>query len=281
MTTTALATTGTQAIEASDPYAPKGFEDAWRYAKIIVASKLAPALTSPEQAFLVLATGHELGLTAMQSIRSIHIVEGRPCLSADLIVALALNSGKAEYFTELEATDKGATWETKRKGSSAVRTSFSIEDAKRAGLAGRTTWQKYPAVMLSHRAAAMLARKVYPDVVIGLYDPDELVEPIRSAPRQEHTAPRKVAAVVEVQEAEFVEEPSGPGIASTAPDFERMIADAESLEQLEDVAKSIAASVTKTDPKRIALLKAYAARKKALTEELPPSDVNGFVEGAA
>ena len=277
--TTALATVQTPAIVAVDPYAPKDFDRAWQLAEIVVASKLAPALTSPEQAFLVLATGHELGLTAMQSIRSIHIVDGKPCLSADLIVALVLKSGKCEFFNEIESSDKSATWTTKRVNGAETRATFTIDDAKRAGLNGKQNWQKYPAVMLSHRAAAMLARKVYPDVMIGLYDPEELEQPMQTRPTPTVRESPKAATVPEVQDAVFEE---GPGLKSTEPDFAKAIADAENIEQLDDVAQAIAASVTKADPRRPALLKAYAARKKALEHELPKSDTNGFVdEGAA
>lgn len=55
-----------------------------------------------------------------------------------------------------------------------MRRVWTMGDAKRAGITGKGTWAAYPAAMLRHRCAADLAREVYPDVLLGLYDPEEL-----------------------------------------------------------------------------------------------------------
>ena len=180
MNNTALATTKTTAI---DPYNPGNFQEAWRLAEIVSAARLAPGIATPEQALLILALGSDLGLSPMQSIRGIHIIEGRPCPSADCLAACVLRSGLAEYFSEVETTETVSTWETKRKSEAKPRRySFSIEDAKRAGLTNRgkdpsqNNWNKYPKRMLSARAKAFLVRDVYPDLTLGLYTPDEISE---------------------------------------------------------------------------------------------------------
>ena len=180
MNNTALATTKTTAI---DPYNPGNFSEAWRLAEIVAAARLAPGIATPEQALMILALGADLGLSSMQSIRGIHIIEGRPCPSADCLAACVLRSGLAEYFTEVETTEQLSTWETKRKNEAKPRRyTFSIEDAKRAGLTNRgkdpsqNNWNKYPKRMLSARAKAFLVRDVYPDLALGLYTPDEIAE---------------------------------------------------------------------------------------------------------
>ena len=180
MNNTALATTKTTSI---DPYNPGNFSEAWRLAEIVAAARLSPGIATPEQALLILALGSDLGLSSMQSIRGIHIIEGRPCPSADCLAACVLRSGLAEYFTEIETTEASSTWETKRKNEAKPRRyTFSIEDAKRAGLLNRgkdpsqNNWNKYTKRMLSARAKAFLVRDVYPDLTLGLYTPDEISE---------------------------------------------------------------------------------------------------------
>ncbi|HBU30644.1 MAG TPA: hypothetical protein DEB56_14720 [Thiobacillus sp.] len=171
-----LATIQQTTALAADPYAPDTFDRAMVVAENIAKSRLF-GITSREAAFVILATGHELGLSPMQSLRGIHIIEGKPSPSADAIHAVVLNSGLAEYFREVETTADHSTWETKRKGSKPVTCTFNLSDAKRANLVKPNgNWEKYPQRMLKARAKAFLARDVYPDLLLGLYIPDELTE---------------------------------------------------------------------------------------------------------
>lgn len=155
-------------------------DDAERLARIAVASGLT-ALRRPEEAAVILLTGRELGLAPMQSLRGIHVVQGRPVLSADLMVAIVRRSGLCASWRTVESTPETCTIETRREGETeAARKTWTMADAARAGLTAKGgNWKAYPTQMLRHRCAADLAREVYPDVVLGLYDPDELgaVEP--------------------------------------------------------------------------------------------------------
>jgi hypothetical protein len=118
---------------AIDPYQPGNFEAAWQLAQIVAKSRLAPNIQTPEQALVVLATGHELGLSSMQSLRGIHVIEGRPSPSADTLVAVVLRSGLASFFREVETTDPSSTWETQRVGDPATRRgTFTLAEAQQA-----------------------------------------------------------------------------------------------------------------------------------------------------
>jgi hypothetical protein len=171
--------------KASDPtraFEPRDIDEGYELAKLLVASGLMPrGVQRPEAAFAIIAAGRELGLTAMQSLRSIHIVEGNPTLSADLVAALCKSrSDVCLYFRLVESTDKIATYETHRRGEPAPTSmSFTWEDAQRAGVTGKDNWKKYPAAMLRARCITALARAVYPDLAMGVYDPDEVApEPV-------------------------------------------------------------------------------------------------------
>lgn len=144
-------------------------DTAWRKARYIAASGMF-GLTKPEDVMTIMLTGHDLGLAPTVAIRSMHIIKGRPFLSADAMVMLVLRSEKAEYFEPKELTEKTCTYITKRKGSpNEASYTFSIDDAKRAGLLGNDNWSKWTKDMLRARAASKLARMVYPDVILGVF----------------------------------------------------------------------------------------------------------------
>lgn len=139
---------------------------------------LPPDLKGKEpDVFVAITAGLELGMAPMAALRSIHVVKGKPILSADAMVGVALASGTAEYFANVESTPLIATYETKRRGSPMPqRLSFTIEEARLAGLGGDNggdNWKKYPAAMLRARAKAALCRDVYPDALAGVYTEDE------------------------------------------------------------------------------------------------------------
>lgn len=162
--------------EAPSPYRyePKDMAGALQFAKAVVKSGFAPHIRSIETAFAILATGAELGLSAMQAIRSIHIIDGKPSLSADLVVGLVKRSPVCEWFRMVESTPTEAIFETQRRGEpEPTRLEYTSEDARRAGLKDRRNWRQHPAAMLRARAASALARAVYPDLLAGIGLPEE------------------------------------------------------------------------------------------------------------
>jgi hypothetical protein len=247
---------GTQAFE------PRGINEAMQLATLLVASRLLPrSVGTPEAAFAIIATGRELGLTAMQSLRTIHVIEGKPTLSADLVAALVKSRRDiCTYFMLVESTDRVARYETQRVGEPKPTVmAFTIEEAQRAGVSTKDNWKKYPAAMLRARCITALARAVYPDLAMGVYDEDEL-EPL-PAPATE----RWVA-----------EPPAKPRVDSSAlmtSFFDRIDA-AESGAELNKVASGSMKAlkdgvITDADLDRVAV--AVAAKRKALRDAVPTS----------
>lgn len=171
-----LTTTNPNTPTRADWYRPDSISEAYRTAKALVSSNLLPnSIRTPEAALAIIMTGAELGLTPMQSCRSIHVIDGKPCLSADLIVGLVKRSAACDFFRLVESTSQRAVYETKRHGEpEPTRMEFTLEMAKRAGLLNRRgPWQTYPEPMMRARCASALARAVYPDVVGGISETDE------------------------------------------------------------------------------------------------------------
>jgi hypothetical protein len=156
--------------------APYAWQGDLALCEVLLTSHLLPGgIKCAADALIILMTGRELGLGPMQSLRSIYVVEGRPTLSADLIAALVRRSGKCGELRCLETSATRAVFAGRRvEETEPTSLTFTIEDARRANLAGRKNWTAYPAAMLRARAQAALCRLLFPDVVAGIYDPDEL-----------------------------------------------------------------------------------------------------------
>lgn len=128
-----------------------------------------------EQALMIAMRGRSLGLDYSTALAAMHVIEGRPTLTADAMVAICLSrSDVCESFDTIESTNERCIVEAKRRGKPARRHEYSMEDAKRAGLAGKQMWQKYPRNMLRARAKSELARDMFPELLLGLYTADEV-----------------------------------------------------------------------------------------------------------
>jgi 5'-3' exonuclease len=172
---------------------PRSYEEATVVAEHAAASRLFKDILDPPQAMMLIMLGRKFGLSAVDSLRMIHMIEGKPSMSAQLIVGIVQKSGMAEYFELDESSNASAKWITKRHGNRKEKSwTFTIDDAKTARLGGiwdkekktlkeafdpNSNWAKFPAVMCSWRAAVFLARVVYADLVGGLYMPDEIGGP--------------------------------------------------------------------------------------------------------
>lgn len=161
----------------------------WEIAqRVFRAGVCPPDVRSADAAFAVMLAGAELGAKPMQALRSLSIVKGKVSLTADFTVALCVRSPVCEWMRCIETTPERATYETKRRGHpEPSRLSWTIAQAQTAGLTGSQTWRSHPAAMLRARCASALARSVYPDLVAGVYDPDEAAEIERDGkPESDH-----------------------------------------------------------------------------------------------
>ena len=154
---------------------PRNLKDARQMALEMFQSGMFSAYGSPQAVFATIALGREMGIPMMASLRQIHVVEGKQTLSAQLMVALVLRSGVADYFRPKLVSSTRAVWETKRKGSEPFELEHTIEMAQTAGLVkAGSGWAKNPADMLNARCSSRLARLIYPDIIGNLYTPEEI-----------------------------------------------------------------------------------------------------------
>lgn len=144
-------------------------------ATALVKSGFMPkAINTAEKAIAVMLTGREMGIGPMQSVRSINIVDGKPVVAADLQLARFKADGGRATFKQL--SDAGAVLWLKHPNGDEHTEEFSIDDAKRAGLAGKDNWKHHPRAMLRSRVITAGLKSVGYEPVSGAYDPDEAAE---------------------------------------------------------------------------------------------------------
>lgn len=174
-------------------FLPANLDDAWRISEMLAKSGILPdALKGrPHDILVTVMTGTELGLSPMAAIRDIYVVKGKGYMSALLKVSLVKQSPECEYFRCIESTDKKAVFETKRRNEGITKFEYTIDDAIRADLvgkskkaeAGKDNWEKNPKLMMRRRCSSELCDEVYPDVVRGIGNRDDVQETaVNSAP---------------------------------------------------------------------------------------------------
>jgi hypothetical protein len=172
-------------------------------------------LGKPNAIAASILTGIELGMGPMEAMRSIDIVEGKPTLKAEVMLARAIRAG---IVVEWERTDDKIATIKLERGRAKHRHSFTIEEAQRAGLAGRGNWSKYAPAMLRARCISAAMRAFCPDVLgASVYAEGELdasdnviaepraAEPVRMPPAESIGAAVEAARHVETEDGEIVE----------------------------------------------------------------------------
>jgi hypothetical protein len=143
-------------------------------ARALHASGFLPnSINTPEKAVAIILAGRELNIGAWQALQTINVIQGKPTVSPQLMLALINSSGQLEDM-KVDGDAKGCTVMMKRRGRQPHTETFSYADATALGLTGKDNYKKQPAVMLRWRAVAACARIVFPDVILGLYTPDEM-----------------------------------------------------------------------------------------------------------
>ena len=146
-------------------------------AKIALDSGLLPfAFKKFEQVFIVMLKGRELGVPPMQALSHIYIVNNKPAMSAELMLAQIYKCHPGANINFIEQSPTSVIIEASRSGSkTSNKFSFTIEQARQADLLSKETWKKYPENMLRARVISAMARAVFPDALMGVsYTPEEL-----------------------------------------------------------------------------------------------------------
>lgn len=151
-------------------------------ADIMSGSQLIPKNFQgrPQDVVVAMMWSHTLGIPTVQGLQYIAVINGKPSMYGDGLLAVAMASGQMADFKETfvggnTEDDLTAICTVKRKGlESPIIGQFSVADAKRAGLWGKMgPWKQYPKRMLKMRARAFALRDAFPDVLSGMSSGEE------------------------------------------------------------------------------------------------------------
>lgn len=159
-------------------WTPKTIDEALKLAEHIAGSSLVPKdyAGKPGNVLVAMQMGAELGLGPLAAMQNIAVINGRPALWGDAMLAVCKAHPDWESIEERydPAQDGLATCVVKRRGEPEVRSLFSVKDAQRAGLWGKQgPWTQYPKRMLQLRARAFALRDAFPDALRGLGSAEE------------------------------------------------------------------------------------------------------------
>ena len=158
--------------------APRDIKEALAFAEMLSKSNMVPKdfIGNPGNILVAVQWGMELGLQPMQAMQNIAVINGRPSLWGDSVIALVKASPTCEYIIE-EVGDDSATCRVKRRGEPEQERSFSTADAKAAGLLGKQgPWTQYRKRMMQMRARSWALRDVFPDVLRGMPIAEEVMD---------------------------------------------------------------------------------------------------------
>ncbi len=145
---------------------------------------------TPDQAMALMLVAQAEGMHPAIAARDYHVINGRPTLRADAMLARFQQAGgKVEWG---EYTDRKVVGTFSHPQGGSVRIEWTTDMAVSAGLTRNPTWKSYPRQMLRARCISEGIRTIYPGVAIGTYTPEEAED---MAPR---SAPRDMGAVEEV-----------------------------------------------------------------------------------
>lgn len=222
----------------NESFAPKTFQDAVKFSQMVSDSDLAPQdfRGKPANVLIAIQMGFELGLSPMAAIQNIAVINGRPSIWGDAMLAIVQANPRYLWHKEWidgEGDNMTAHCQVMRRGfQDPIESKFSVADAKTAKLWGnekKDPWLKFPKRMLQMRARGFALRDAFADALRGLF----LAEEARDLPADRHrkgTATIVKAEVIEQQKkleaAKSEEKANGKSelISTTqGPDIEAVI----------------------------------------------------------
>jgi len=143
-----------------------------RQMALAVAKSGLFGIKTEDQALALMLIAQGEGLHPAIAARDYHVIQGRPALKADAMLARFQNAGgKVEWKTY---TDQQVTGVFTHPQGGSLELTWTIKQAHAIGLAGKDNWNKYPRAMLRSRCISEGIRTVYPGCIVGTYTEEEM-----------------------------------------------------------------------------------------------------------
>lgn len=230
---------------------PRDMDQAMRLADMLANSGMVPKqyVSNPQATLVAMMMGNEIGLNPLQSLQNIAVINGKPSIYADALLALVQNhpkfGGHEESFDESTMTATCTVW---RKGDKKMHTvTFSQVDAVQAGLWDKAgPWKQYPKRMLMWRARGFALRDKFADALGGLIT----VEEARDIPERDMGSAERYEQPKEPEAPALPEYPQ-ERLKKKLPDFKANVEDGTAAQDIIDFLES---KYTLTDQQREQIL---------------------------
>ena len=125
-----------------------------------------------EEAMAIMLLCQAENLHPAIAMRDFHIIQGRPALKADAMLARFQQAGGSVQWKDY--TDEKVTGVFSHPSGGSLEVSWSLAQAKSIGIANKDNWKNYPRAMLRARCVSEGIRSVFPGCVVGIYAPEEV-----------------------------------------------------------------------------------------------------------
>lgn len=193
----------TRALTPSERWEHQPMSEQVRVAEFLAGSDIVPDAfrKRPANVWLALDMGAHMGLKPFQTFRAVHVIKGTPTFSAEAMRGMAMAAGHTVTVT---STPTEATVSIKRAdGLGEGTTTFTLDQAKQAGYLGKGgNWASDPESMLVARATSRCAKRVIPDLLMGLTMTEEMddVVAVEGSPVEALQATTEAVAAIEAPE---------------------------------------------------------------------------------
>jgi hypothetical protein len=127
---------------------------------------------NPQEAMAIMLLCQAENLHPAVAMRDYHVIQGRPALKADAMLARFQQAGGSVQWKDY--TDEKVTGIFSHPSGGSLEVSWSLAQAKSIGIANKDNWKNYPRAMLRARCVSEGIRSVYPGCVVGVYTPEEV-----------------------------------------------------------------------------------------------------------
>ena len=178
-------------------------QDITQMAEVAASSKMF-GFKNPQEAMAIMLLCQAENLHPAVAMRDYHVIQGRPALKADAMLARFQQAGGSVNWKDY--TDEKVTGIFSHPSGGSLEVSWSLAQAKSIGIANKDNWKNYPRAMLRARCVSEGIRSVYPGCVVGVYTPEEIQDFKPSKPIDMGIAER----VEDTQPSEVIEDGAFP-----------------------------------------------------------------------
>ena len=178
-------------------------QDITQMAEVAASSKMF-GFKNPQEAMAIMLLCQAENLHPAVAMRDYHVIQGRPALKADAMLARFQQAGGSVNWKDY--TDEKVTGVFSHPSGGSLEVSWSLAQAKSIGIANKDNWKNYPRAMLRARCVSEGIRSVYPGCVVGVYTPEEIQDFKPSKPIDMGIAER----VEDTQPSEVIEDGAFP-----------------------------------------------------------------------